>query len=121
MACQITEAEQKIMEVLWRRPRLTVKEIAESLTHLGWSYPTVRTLVFRLMEKGAISADKKGKSFHYFAVLDEGETKKMQTKSFLDRVYQGSVKMLMQTLVDDSGISEEEAQKLLEIVDKMQD
>ena len=116
----ISEAEWKVMRVLWERPNLTLKEIADSLKDISWGYTTIRTLVSRLLEKGVIGADKSAVSaFKYFPVALETECKESEMKNFLSRVFDGSAKMMMAALINGGGLSQEEAEELKEIIDQM--
>lgn len=116
----ISESEWKIMKVLWKKPNITLKEIAENLKNTGWSYTTIRTLVNRLLEKGAVDADKTSVStFKYFPVALENECKELEVKSFLSRVFDGSAAMMMTALVNGGGLSEKEAEKLKAIIEQM--
>jgi BlaI family transcriptional regulator, penicillinase repressor len=115
----ISESEWKIMKVLWERPELTLKEIAGSLEDTAWSYTTIRTLVTRLLEKGAIAADKTAGNFKYSPAVSENECKFKEMNRFLSRVFDGSVSMLVSTLTKDSNLTEEEQKELMNIIEKM--
>lgn len=116
----ISEAEWKVMECLWGKPNLTLKEIAESLKDTDWSYTTIRTLVTRLVEKGVVGADKSSSSnFRYFPIAPEKECRVQETKSFLTRVFDGSVAMMLSTLVKQEELSKEEISELKKIIDSM--
>ncbi len=116
----ISESEWKIMKVLWEKPELTLKEIAASLEDTDWSYTTIRTLVTRLMEKGAVTADKSSSNFRYFPAVPENECKRKEVSRFLSRVFDGSVSMLVSTLTKDSNLTEEERKELMNIIEKME-
>lgn len=116
---QISESEWKVMKVLWEKSHLTLKEIAEKLAETGWSYTTIRTLVTRLAEKGAIAADKSTGNFRYFPAVSEDECKFKEVNRFLSKVFDGSVSMLVSTLTKDSNLTEEEQNKLMSIIEKM--
>lgn len=115
----ISDSEWKIMKVLWEKPDLTLGEIAAGLEAAGWSYTTIRTLVTRLMEKGAISADKSSGNFRYYPVVAESECKRNEVSRLLSRVFDGSVSMLVSTLTKDSNLTEEEQKELMSIIEKM--
>lgn len=116
----ISEAEWKVMECLWGKSNLTLKEIAESLKDTEWSYTTIRTLVTRLVEKGVVGADKSSSSnFRYFPIAPEKECRVQETKSFLTRVFDGSVAMMLSTLVKQEELSKEEISELKKIIDSM--
>lgn len=116
----IAETEWKVMELLWKEQKLTIGDIKKGLEDTGWSDSTVKTLVRRLVQKGAVKADDSLGQFRYSPMVSEGECKRKETKNLIDRIYNGSVKMLMANLVSDSNLTEEEAEQLFEIIDKME-
>lgn len=117
----ISEAEWKVMECLWKKDSLTLKQISEELTDTKWSYTTIRTMVTRLMEKGAIAADKSSTSnFKYYAVAPEKECKLEETRSFLKRVFDGSISTMVATLAKQETLSKEEVAELKRIIENME-
>lgn len=117
----ISEAEWKVMECLWKKDSLTLKQISEELTDTKWSYTTIRTMVTRLMEKGAIAADKSSTAnFKYYAVAPEKECKLEETKSFLKRVFDGSISTMVATLAKQETLSKEEVAELKRIIENME-
>lgn len=115
----ISDAEWKIMKVLWKEPLLTLRQIDERVRDVGWSYTTVRTLVTRLLEKGAAAADKNGASFRYYPLLSESECRNSEMKSFLDKVFDGSRSRLVLSLTKDSRLTDAETQELMALIEKM--
>jgi len=108
------------MKVLWKIPNLNLKEIAKGLDDTQWSYTTIRTLVTRLMEKGAIAADRKNNNFKYYPVLSESECQMKEVNNVLKKVFDGSLSMLVSTLTKDSNLSEEEQKELMDIIEKIE-
>lgn len=117
----IAETEWQVMEVLWKRPTQTIGEIRAALADTGWSDSTIKTLVRRLVKKGLLAIDDSGGSFRYSAQVGEAVCKRKETRHFIDRIYHGSVKMMMANLMDESRLSEEEVAELLRIIEKMED
>ncbi len=117
----IPESEWKVLEVLWRKPGLLIGEIRDALSESGWSYSTIKTLVLRLTRKGIINTEGSEKGRRYYPVLNEETAKRTETQSFLDRIYNGSVRMMFSNLVKDSKLSDNEARDLMELIDKMED
>lgn len=116
----ISEAEWRIMECLWDESNLTLKQIVEKLNDSEWSYTTIRTMVKRLMVKGIIGADKSQSSnFKYFTLVEEKDCKIEEAKSFLSRVFDGSVAMMVSTLAKQEELSKEELEELKKIIDGM--
>lgn len=120
-AKNISESEWKVLEVLWDRPGSLIGEIRSALSDSGWSYSTIKTLVSRLVGKGALEAKDSPQGKRYYPAVDEDESRRDETRHFLDRIYNGSVRMLFSNLVRDSKLSDEEAEELMGLIDKMED
>ena len=119
----ISDAEWTIMKALWQSKdkKMTLKEIAEAVADAGWSYTTVRTMVGRLVEKEAIAADESHpRNFRYSAAVTEEACRKEGMQSFINRIFDGSAKLLVSSLVSGKNLSKEEQQTLLEIIEKME-
>ncbi len=111
------------MKALWQSKdkKMTLKEIAEAVADAGWSYTTVRTMVGRLVEKKAIAADESHpRNFRYSAAVTEEACRKEEMQSFINRIFDGSAKLLVSSLVSGKNLSKEEQQTLLEIIEKME-
>lgn len=115
----ISDSEWEVMKILWNKPYLTLKEISNSLEYTHWGYSTIRTLVTRLKNKGVISADKSGGKFKYYAVVLEEECKKQKANNFIKRIFDGSISMLVSTLVNENNLNEEEYKELMNMIDKI--
>lgn len=116
----ISEAEWQIMKILWKEGRLTAAEIIDLAKDTGWSESTVKTLIRRLNEKNIIGKDSSGSKFSYYPLVSETSVKKKETKSFLDRIYNGSLKMLVASLAPKDALTEDEADELMKIIDKIE-
>lgn len=118
----ISDSEWKVMQILWRAPGTSLSSIVESLADSGWSYSTIKTLLKRLVDKGFVSVDRSvGNNFRYTAAVEEADCKRSEARSFLSRVFDGSVSMLISTLARDSELSEGEEKQLLEMLAKLED
>lgn len=115
----ISESEWSVMEFLWSNPLSTITDIRKSLSQNGWSDSTIKTLVRRLVSKKAVAINDEGAVFRYYALLSEQECRLKETKSFINRVYNGSVNMLVTNLASDSNLTEKETQELMRLIDKM--
>lgn len=117
----ISESEWSIMELAWEKSVISMSEIISGTEKHLWSESTVKTLVRRLVNKKALGVDKSGTKFKYYPLIDEKECRIAETKNFLNRIYDGSLKMLMANLSADSNLSDKETKQLLEIIDKMEE
>ena len=121
MVQQISDAELEIMKIVWGNPsEVTLfPYIMEGLAARGrpCQKNTLIVLLSRLMNKGFLSAKKIGRRNEYTAVVSEAEYQTAQTKSFLNKIYEGSAKGLVSTLISGdllTGEEYEELKKLLE-------
>ena len=115
----ISESEWSVMEYLWSNPLATITDIRKSLSQKGWSDSTIKTLVRRLVSKKAVAINDEGSVFRYYPLLSEQDCRLKETKSFINRVYNGSVNMLVTNLATDSNLSEKETEELMRLIDKM--
>lgn len=114
----ITESEYELMKILWEWDKpLTVGEFCKSLTSKEWKSTTVATLLVRLVEKGSIGFEKKGKVHYYFPILKREEYNMSETKSLLSKIYNGSVKSLVTSLYENKEISKDEIDDLKKMFD----
>ena len=114
---RISEAELAVMKILWdsSAPVTTgtiYKQLSESLS---WDRSTVRTLLRRLTEKGAVEEIKK-QVLCYRPTVSEKAYRDSQTRSFLDRLYEGSAKKLVATLVQNNEFTSEDIEELREFL-----
>jgi len=92
----ISEAEAQVMEVLWRKSPQGTDEIAKALEgQQDWQLATVKTLVNRLLTKGAISAEKDGRRYLYTPVLQRDAWLEEQSIGLLDRLFDGRLAPLV--------------------------
>lgn len=92
----ISEAEAQVMEVLWQRHPQSTDEIAQALAERqDWQLATIKTLVNRLFNKGAISAEKDGRRYLYSPVLQRESWLSAQSMGLLDRLFQGRLTPLV--------------------------
>ena len=89
----ISESEWTVMEYLWNNPMVTITEIRKALSSTGWSDSTIKTLVRRLVSKNAVAINDEAATFRYYPLISQQECRLKETKSFINRVYDGSVSM----------------------------
>lgn len=118
----LTEAEWQAMECLWTSAPRTGREIIDALGKTtGWSRSTTLTLLRRLEDKGAVSAVSEGGMKHYRPQVAREDAAVQETEHLLERVYQGSVSLLVSSLVKKQTLSQEEIDKLYAILREMEE
>lgn len=114
----LTQAEWSVMECLWEAGPLTGREVVQSMEKsCGWSRSTTLTLLSRLENKGALKSVPAEKGPKVFTpVLRREEAALGETKDFLDRVYQGSLSLMVSALTKKQALSREELDELYELL-----
>ena len=104
---KITVSELEIMESLWRANReLTLAEIVADLqSRREWKYSTIKTLIYRLCDKGAIMVEKEHPCA-FRTLITRQEYNRFSTQTLIDRLYAGSAKNLIASLVHSHQLSE---------------
>jgi BlaI family transcriptional regulator, penicillinase repressor len=92
----ISEAESVILEVLWRRGTGCVEDIMSELPRdREWHESTVKTLLARLVKKGALRTVMEGRRFRYLPRIEREQWLSAETESLLDRLFGGRVAPLV--------------------------
>ena len=119
---RISDSEWLVMRCLWKKSPLEIKEIQGMLREeTGWSGNMVRSLVVRLLDKGAIGAETRDRYFRYYPVASEEECLKQETRSFVDRVFEGSIARLFAAFAGSGRVSEEDRRELEAMLKEMED
>ena len=114
----ITDSEYQIMKILWQsQNKLTVADVVRALAGTEWTPSTVSTFLQRLLKKGVVSCDKKGKSNLYYPLLQQNEYDLSETENFLSKIYKGSVKNMVATLYENKKLSNEDISDLKKMFD----
>lgn len=115
----LSAAEWQIMECLWEHSPRTLMEIVRALTPAtGWSKSTIVTMVTRLEAKGALSHTEGARARLYSPTVLREQAALQETESLLRRVYRGSVGLLVNTMADGRGLTEEDLQALSAILER---
>lgn len=116
---QISEAELEVMKLLWKNKKMTSPEIVgELLKTSEWKDKTILTLINRLVKKGAVNAEKEsGKAFLYSANINEDEYKQEQSNSLINKLFNGSISLMMSNFVKSNKISNEDIEELKRILE----
>jgi BlaI family penicillinase repressor len=117
---QVTDAELEVMKVLWEHGPTSAAEIHEALSgQQDWSRQTVKTLLSRLAEKGAVAANAQGRRFIYTPQLARAAFEARATKRFVDKVYSGRAAPLVAHLAESDGLSEDDIAELQALIERL--
>lgn len=115
----ISEAEWEVMNVLWDSSPKTANEVIYSLQEkTEWKAKTVRTLLDRLVKKNVIGVNKDQRIYTFYPLYSQDKCQKAEAKSFIQRIYGGTVKSMLVQFMEDDNLSEDEIKELREILDE---
>ncbi len=115
MIQQVSDSELELMRIIWDNGGSALyAQIMEELVRTGhsWQKNTVITLLSRLVEKGLLRTNKIGRRNEYTAIVSEEDYQAAQTRTFLNKLYEGSAKGLVATLIQKEMLSAEDDEEL---------
>ena len=114
---KISDAEWEVMDVVWDSAPVLVQDIVHKLSaRKGWHSRTVRTLVDRLVKKGALRFEVDGKRYLYRPKLSRAVCVRQESQGFLKRVFGGEPAGMLIHLVKHTELSPEDIKKLKQIL-----
>lgn len=117
---RLSDAELEIMLVVWHsEQQVSSTYILEKLQgKRDWALPTLMTVLSRLMKKGYLAREKKGRNNLYFSIVDEHTYKESEGKSILEKLYGNSFKNFVTSLYNSKAINDEDIEELRDFIDK---
>lgn len=112
----ISESEWIVMKIIWGDAPKTLPEILSGLKHTGWSTTTIQTYLARLVKKGALTTERQGKGYLYYPALSETDCQIAESRSFLSRVYNGSLSQMVKGFVESGNLSADELDELKKLI-----
>ncbi len=115
MIQQVSDSELELMKIIWANGGTALyAHIMEELVRTGhtWQKNTIITLLSRLVEKGLLKTNKIGRRNEYSAVVSEEDYQAAQTQTFLNKLYEGSAKGLVSTLIQREMLSAKDYEEL---------
>jgi len=113
----LTEAELRLMQVLWDRDPATVGEVSKALPRrLNLAYNTVLTTLRILEQKGYLKRTKRGRAHVYAPAVDRHSARRSALKHIISRFFDGSPELLMQNLLEDDHLNPDELAHLRQLL-----
>lgn len=113
----VTKSEWYLMTCLWEESPRSLMQLVPILNErVGWSKSTCATMVRRMSEKGLIGYEERGKTKYFVPKVKKEDVVVQETREFLQRIYDGSVGMMMSALVRQNDLSKEDIRELQEIL-----
>jgi predicted transcriptional regulator len=119
---QISEAESIVMDVLWRQQPLAAEDVVAALAESQqWQEPTIKTLLNRLLKKGAIKASKDGRRYLYTPVLQRQAWMLGESQGLLERLFDGRVAPLVAHFSEHRKLSRKDIAELRKLLEELDD
>ena len=116
----ITPAESRIMETMWERGPLSADEIVAAVAQpQGWGVATVRTLIQRLLKRGAVRSDKADGRTRYAPVLTRAEYRTAESQHLLNRLFDGRLSPLVAHFAEGKALTPAKIARLKALLDEI--
>lgn len=114
---KISDSEWEVMKIIWSKEEATANEIIDNLKgKQEWKNTTIKSLINRLLNKEAIGFRKSGKEYFYYSLISEEECIREESKSFLKKVFNGSLNEMVLNLVKSEKLTQEDINELRDIL-----
>lgn len=121
MTVNLTDAEWKIMNLLWSHGELTITQLTSALANdTAWSKQTIISFLNRLEAKTAVSYVRKGQAKVFFALIERETAAVNETKDLINKVFSGSLGLMVNTIAKNQPFSIAEIKELEDIVKKLE-
>ena len=118
----LSDGEWKLMNLLWQNPPKTITHLTKEWEQTtGWGRNVIITMLKRLEAKGAVCHEEGERAKLFYPCVERDGAVIEETRGFLNRMYQGSLSLLVNAMVNSSGLSDEEIEELKAILDKAEE
>ncbi len=115
----LSDTQMEIMSVIWERGEATLGDVWKELSdRRDVAKNTIQTLLTRLVDKGWLKYRAEGKVFHYRAAVARESSLKLVARRLLGTAFRGSTEGLMMALLDGHKLSQEEAERIKDLIDR---
>jgi predicted transcriptional regulator len=118
---QLSEAEWRLMNALWRAAPATARDVhGEVVAATGWAYTTVKTMLDRLVDKGALRAKLSGNQSVYSPAVTQERARRSAVQALVARAFDGELSGLVHHVADDAALSAKERAELESLLAKLE-
>jgi BlaI family penicillinase repressor len=117
----ISDAELVVMKVVWEKSPVTANQVVEALgDHKEWKPKTIQTLLSRLVQKGALEFERKGREYEFRPLIESGDFIHAASRSFLHRIFDGEIAPFLACFLEREKLTPAEIKELRRILDQKQ-
>lgn len=115
----LSDSEWRLMNLLWENAPQTIMQLTKALKEpTGWSKNTVITMLNRLEGKDAVYHKEGERAKQFYPKIPRTDAALSETRGFLDRVYEGSISLMVDAMVTSEALTEQDIEELYEILRK---
>ena len=115
---RLSDAEWKIISRIWENGSMTITDLTKSLKdETGWSKNSIITMLNRMESKDAVYYVQEERAKRFYAKISREEAELEETTSFLDKVYNGSVGLMISNLIKSDKLSSEDIEELHKLLE----
>ena len=119
MKTELSDGEWTLMQRLWEVPYSTITELTAAMRQsTGWSKHTILSMLARMEAKGAIAYQQSGRAKAWYPLVRQSDAVRKETRRFLNRVYGGSVGLMVNAMADSRDLSPEDIAELSRILER---
>ncbi|MEN8137929.1 MAG: BlaI/MecI/CopY family transcriptional regulator [Bacteroidota bacterium] len=115
---KLTNKEEELMKILWKKEKAFVKEIVAEMPDPKPHYNTMSTVIRKLEEKGFVAHETFGNTHRYFPLIKKGEYRKKYMNSAIESYFENSYKNVVSFFAKNEKISVEELKEIIEQIEK---
>jgi BlaI family penicillinase repressor len=117
---KLSDAEWTVMNAVWERSPASVRDVLERIGgETGWAYTTVKTILERLVEKGALSASKRANASLFEPRVTQRQARRSAVRSLVEKAFDGTFGSLLTHLVAEEKLSARDRHKLAEMLEEL--
>ena len=116
----LPDSELKVMKIIWESGKtISTGEILNLLDdETNWKLSTLQIILSRLTEKGFLKNEKIGRFNYYTALVDYAEYSKLETRTFIKKLYNNSSKNLIAALIESDELTKEDIEEIRKLLNK---
>jgi len=113
----LSDGEWKLMNLLWEQQPRTIAQLVQALEDdTGWTKGTIYMMLSRMIDKGAVRVETGGRSKLFYPILRQEKAALQETESFLSKVYNGSLGLMVSSMAGQNALSQEDIDELYAIL-----
>lgn len=119
---KLSDAEWTVMNALWEKSPASARDVLENCQEeTAWAYSTVKTLLGRLVDKGALAERKRANTSLYEPLVTQTEARRSALRSLVDKAFDGAFGPLLQHMVSDEKLPKSDRRELNTILEELEE